>query len=113
MFAIARVLPCVRALMKYHTLSFFSGPPNDPLRSYTLVSGSGVVRPAAWSAGVKLLPCRFAPVPLAKIAPATELPPVFGTMFITSPAVSDSPRPPEVVNETSCALPTSAMYPGG
>ncbi len=47
------------------------------------------------------------------MAPEVELPPVFGTMFITSPAVSDSPRPPAVVNVTSCALPTSAMYAGG
>ena len=28
-------------------------------------------------------------------SPTCELPPVFGTMFITRPAVSDSPRPPD------------------
>ena len=35
------------------------------------------------------------------------LPPVFGTMFIAGPPTSASPRPPEVVNDTSCALPMS------
>ena len=41
--------------------------------------------------------------------PECVLPPVFGTMFITRPAVSDSPRPPDVVNVTSWELPMSAM----
>ena len=41
------------------------------------------------------------------------LPPVLGTMFITRPAVSDSPSPPEVVNEISSELPTSTEKPGG
>ena len=52
-------------------------------------------------------------MPLKKSDPVIRLPPVFGTMFIVRPAVSVSPRPPEVMNVTSCALPTSAMYAGG
>src|SRR5687767_11867393 len=31
--ALMRLLPCVRALMKYQILSRLIGPPNDPLRS--------------------------------------------------------------------------------
>ena len=42
--------------------------------------------------------------------PFTVLPPVFGTTFIEGPPTSASPRPPELVSATSCALPTSAMY---
>ena len=37
------------------------------------------------------------------------LPPCFGTMFICTPAVSDSPSPPDVVIVTSWALPMSAV----
>src|SRR6266478_5659393 len=95
------VLPWVRAFTKYHTRSFLTGPPKDPLRSYTLDSGVGAVRPAASNASLKLSPDSFSPVKLKNAAPETELPPVLGTTFITSPAVSDSPSPPDVVNETS------------
>src|SRR5215831_8228069 len=42
--------------------------------------------------------------------PFTELPPVFGTTFSAGPPTSASPRPPDVVIATSCALPTSAIY---
>ena len=40
--------------------------------------------------------------------PCMALPPVFGTMFIDSPAVSDSPRLPDVVKVISWAFPMSA-----
>ena len=56
---------------------------------------------------VRLLDRNFAPVPLAKNEPRNELPPLFGTMFIMRPAVSDSPNPPAVTNVTSCDCPTS------
>ena len=62
------------------------------------------------SSGVTLFACSFCPVPLKKSDPDILLPPVFGTMFIVRPAVSVSPRPPEVMNVTSWALPTSAIY---
>jgi hypothetical protein len=108
MFAMVLVLPCVRAFRKYHTLSFLMGPPKDPFRSYTLLIGVGACRPASLMACVKLSDSSFSPVPVKKMAPEFRLPPVFGTRFITRPAVSCSPRPPEVVNEISCAFPTSA-----
>ena len=73
-----------------------------------MVSGVAATRPWSFNSWVKLSACRFSPVPLAKIEPLIELPPVFGTMFITSPAVSASPSPPDVVKVTSWALPTSA-----
>src|SRR4029078_5871967 len=41
------------------------------------------------------------------------LPPVFGRMFMVRPAVSISPRPPDVIIVTSWALPTSAVKFGG
>jgi hypothetical protein len=56
---------------------------------------------------------RLSLVPLKKTEPEMRLPPVFGTTFIVRPPVSDSPRPPEVENVTSSALPTSATYAGG
>src|ERR1700730_15680388 len=101
MLAMIRVLPWVRAFRKYHTRSRLIGPPNDPLRSYTLLIGVGACRPASLIACVKLSDSSFSPVPLKKIAPGGLLQPVLGTRFITSPAVSASPRPPEVVNEIS------------
>ena len=100
-FAIVRVLPCVRAFRKYHTLSLLIAPPKDPFTSYTFDSGVGAPSPAAFSSSVKLSPDNFSPVKFMNKAPEFLLPPVFGTTFITSPAVSDSPSPPAVVNVTS------------
>ena len=113
MLATVVVLPCVRAFTKYHRRSLLIGPPNAPLRSYTLENGVGAARPASLSSCVKLSDCRFSPVALKYTAPEMSLPPVLGTTFITSPAVSASPRPPDVVKVTSWALPMSAMYCGG
>src|SRR5678816_806950 len=45
------------------------------------------------------------------MVPRTALPPVFGTMFIVGPPTSASPRPPDVVKVTSCALAMSGRYP--
>src|SRR5215467_11209352 len=104
------VAPCVRPLMKYQTRSCLMGPPNDPLTSYTFDSGVGAERPGML---LVLSPLNFSPVKLMKRAPDFRLPPVFGTTLITRPAVSDSPSPPAVVNVTSCALPTSAIYDVG
>src|SRR5437773_1748377 len=58
--AFARVLPCVRAVAKYHTRSFLSGPPTAAFRSYTFFRGVAAARPvpavlSAW---------RFWPLPL-------------------------------------------------
>ncbi len=108
MFAMIFVLPCVRALAKYQMRSVLIGPPTDPFRSYTLLVGVAACRPWSFSACVRLSDSSFSPVPLKKIDPLTLFPPVFGTRFITRPAVSDSPSPPVVTNDTSCAFPTSA-----
>src|SRR6185436_1873516 len=97
MFAMVRVLPWVRAFTKYQTRSFLIGPPYDPFRSYTLLIGVGACRPAALISSVKLSDSSGSPVALKKNAPDPRFPPVFGARFITSPAVSDSPSPPEDV----------------
>src|SRR4051812_43343505 len=72
--AMRRVLPCVRALMKYQTLSCLIGPPIAPFRSYTFVSGVAAARPCAASSGVTLLDCSFSPVPVKNTDPETLLP---------------------------------------
>jgi len=45
-------LPCDRAVAKNQILSFFTGPPTAPLKSYSLISGFGAANPAAFSSGV-------------------------------------------------------------
>ena len=47
---------------------------------------------------MKLFDCIPCEKPEAKNSPESVLPPCFGTMFIVRPAVSDSPRPPDVVD---------------
>ena len=71
------------------------------------MSGACGVTPWLFKSGVTLSDCRDPPVPLTKSDPWRELPPLFETMFITTPEVSTSPSPPAVVNVTSSALPTS------
>ena len=111
MFVTVRTAPCVRAVAKYHSLSFISGPPTDPFTSQAFCSELGATSPAALSASVKLFPCIPLFEPLAKKLPWTVLPPVFGTKFMIGPLVSASPRPPEVVTFTSWALPGSVIRP--
>jgi hypothetical protein len=72
-----------------------------------LVSGVAAVTPCAFNDGVKLSDSRLPPVPLANNEPCLELPPLFDTMFITSPAVSTSPSPPPVTKVVSSTLPAS------
>ncbi len=86
--------------------SFTIGPPIVVEKSYTFVSGVGATKPCDFSDGVRLSDWSCSPVPLAKSDARVVLPPGLGTMFITSPAVSDSPDGPEE-NVTSWALPTS------
>ena len=109
MFAIVRVLPCVRALTKYQTRSFLIGPPNAPFRSYTFVQ-----RRRRREAGV--LERRREVVRLQLLAGAAE-----EQRPRTSVAAglrhdvhhqAGGLRFAEAarrVNVTSCALPTSAM----
>ena len=69
------------------------------------MSGVAAVTPWSFNAGVRLSDCSLLPVPLAKNGPVHRCcRRSCGTMFITSPAVSDSPRPPAVVNVTSCGV---------
>ena len=69
--------------------------------------------PRACSSLVKLSDCIPSEKPETKARPEKRLPPCFGTMFICRPAVSVSPRPPDVSIVTSCALPMSAVKFGG
>ena len=89
------------------------GPPAATLTSYTWNTGVGCVAPRAFSSSVKLFACIPSEKPETKARPDTWLPPCFGTMFMVRPAVSDSPRPPDVIIVTSCALPMSATKFGG
>ena len=65
------------------------------------------VTPWRFSAAVRLSDCSRPPLPPARKDPWVVLPPLFGTMFMTSPAVSASPSAPDFENVTSSALPMS------
>src|SRR5437868_2515549 len=86
-------------------------PPAVAYTSHTLSRLFGVASPAAFCSAVQqLLPCI---APFAKSVyhdPRSELPPSRGTRLIVRPAVSDSPRPPDVVYVISWAMPTGRMY---
>src|SRR5258708_33061460 len=64
----------------------------------------------AWSSGVRLLPRDQLPASLKNAMPLNELPPDFGTRFITGPPMSLSPSPPPTVIATSCAFDVSYTY---
>ena len=85
------------------------GPPYDALPSYCLRIFGGCVRfgLSAVTSDDRLLPLDQLPDPLTKPVPANLLPPDFGTMFITGPPISLSPRPPPTVMATSCELTVS------
>src|SRR5712691_8857933 len=111
MLVTVRTAPCVRPVTKYHNLSLISGPPVDAFTSQAFCSELGATSPAALSSVVKLSPCIALFDPLEKKLPCNVLPPVFGTKFMIGPLVSASPRPPDVVTLTSCALPGSVIKP--
>ena len=67
------------------------------------MSGLGVMR-CAFSSSLMLLPCRSPLAHEKNVLADSLLPPDFGTMFITGPPDSTSPRLPEVVKLTSCEL---------
>ena len=54
-----------------------------------------------------LLPLDHSPAVLRNPLPDRLLPPDFGTMFISGPPMSLSPRPPPTVTATSSALTVS------
>ena len=67
------------------------------------MSGLGVMR-SAFSSSLMLLPCRLPLAHDTKPLADSLLPPAFGTMFITGPPDSTSPRLPETVKLISCEL---------
>ena len=68
------------------------------------MSGVGAARPASLSSCVKLSACSFSPVPLKNSGPVKRVAAGLRHDVHHQPAVSDSPRPPEVVNVISCAF---------
>ena len=84
------------------------GPPTAALKSYTWYTGFGCVTPRDASSESKLLDCMPLPKPEANTRPDIVLPPDFGMTLTVRPAVSSSPRPPDVIIDTSAALPMSA-----
>src|SRR6185503_10749346 len=70
--------------------------------SQTLISSDGDRRPAFFNASVKLLLCRLLLAPENSNVPLNVLPPSRGTTLRTTPAVSASPRPPDVLITISC-----------
>jgi hypothetical protein len=105
MLAIVRVLPWVRAFaMRAILLDRTAERPIEVMHFVELALPGGILDRLREVVGLQRLACA------AEInRPRMALPPVFGTTFITSPAVSDSPRPPDVVKVTSWAFPISAV----
>src|SRR6266850_7913745 len=86
------------------------GPPKEPLTSYAWMMPGVCVRPIARRSSVKLSPRDQLPAWFKNAIPANELPPDFGTRFITGPPVSLSPSPPPTVMATSWELGVSYTY---
>src|SRR5437667_2617483 len=86
------------------------GPPKEPLTSYALIMPGVCVRPMLRRSSVRLSPRDQLPASLKNAIPANELPPDFGTRFITGPPVSLSPRPPLTVMATSSEFGVSYTY---
>src|SRR5687768_2554415 len=104
-----RVPWCLKAA-RYQSLSARIGPPTIGVTSHTDFSSLGDRSPCARSSSVKLLPCVALFAYPAKKEPRIVLPPSRGTKLIATPAVSASPRPPDVLMLVSCAMPTLTAY---
>src|SRR5687768_3044265 len=93
------------------SLSRLIGPPPEALRSQFLFTSFGVVKPAAFSSGVKLLLARPPLVKVKKLATAKRLPPSRGMKLIRTPPVGSSADTAVWSTVTSAAEPTSGIWP--
>src|SRR5689334_414556 len=86
------------------------GPPNEPLTSYDEMMPGVWVSPIARRSSVRLSPRDQLPALLKNAMPPNELPPDFGTRFMTGPPISLSPRPAPTVMATSSEFGVSYTY---